>query len=88
MIAYQLVKTSTGVRSDMVTAQSVKSAAGVLSQLVDRGSVQPDDLVLILLESPDGNGEPGDTRVSRAPMLRVETVIAMFPNNNEASENV
>lgn len=73
MKLYQMVSAADGVRSPVLTSQGFPAIAAALAPQVLKRPELADDYVLILVEDADGAAYP-----SRAPMMRVSTVIETF----------
>lgn len=78
MKIYQMISHEDGTRSETLSAHSLEDMASRFSQAVKEAPLLADDYVLVLIEDADGS-----PFVSRAPMMRVSTVIETF-NKKEA----
>ena len=87
MVAYQLVNVEDGTLSELVSSVSMKECSALLGRLLSEQKLRSTDLVLVVLQSADGDENPDNISFSRAPLLRVETLVAMF-NEPEVTDDV
>lgn len=81
MKIYQIVQASDGARSPVFSAESFEKLAEVLAPRVAANPEFGANYVLVLVEDAEGAAYP-----SRAPMMRVDSVVSAFtkePLNHE-----